>query len=479
MTSSSVGFWVEKDRQDLPLGPQNVQAATTDDLRQRVVEWFRQNPNPSDEQVHELAESLRIDPHEFETIIYSLLTDFVQKRDTIACLLRADRPDLANVVAYGQQPGDLLRSFNTLAKYNDGLWKSEKQGKFLWTWADHDKFLQAGKEAVAWAKQTGWHDPSDKKQRVLQFIHVMEQFGKRDPTKIRYTGTFVLIDGTGVLAIAGFKVQHPKAGEETAPEPIAGTAKTRFVRDRSVVSPINVDPAGDAAREKAKQLKLNEPVIKAIESIPDWQGQEIFVDFHDILMAGGTLSPGQMRVIDRNVPLPVMNVGPPDELLAKMDEMDRWVERVFIPKTSEAWKQIDEDSYQKSLQEVERGYSKSPSKKEDTPAQIKKEWADYKAGKTKSMQGYDYLAVFHDLRDYISDALKINLYRALKGSRGLSAEDGYPAFRVALNDALPKLKRGKPPTKTQMVWLRAMLLVHGRMVGSDGKLSAFIKKRWT
>lgn len=405
------------------------------------------------------------------------------RRDVIACLLAADRPDLANVMAYGpiqsdKGPGDLLRSFNTLAKYNDGLWKSEKQGKFLWSWAANDKFLQGSKEAIAWAKQTGWYDAADKKQRVLQFILVMEGFGKRDITKIRYSGTFVLIDGTGVLAVAGFKVQHPKGGEETRPEPIAGTAKTRFARDRNVVPPINVDPAGDAAREKAKQLKLNEPVIKAIESIPDWRGQDIFVDFHTILMGGGTLSPGQMRVIERNVPLPVMNVGSPDDLLAKMNEMDRWVERVFIPKTSEAWKQIDEDTYQKSLQEVERGWRKKPAEKEDSPARIKREWADYKAGKTKSKQGYDYLVVFHDLQDFISEALKLNLYRALKGSRGMSPEDGYPAFRAVLNDALPKLKRGKPPTKTQMIWLRAMLLVHDRMIGSDGKLSAWIKKRW-
>lgn len=169
--ADTVGFWVEDDRKNLPLGHRKqVKAATDGELRKKVVEWFRENRNPSDDQVHELAEQLGIDPHEFETVIYSLLTDCVTagtamkmiagglvigdrivkdaagvkagsvvadlrlqkagkrtaivielddgstvtvgrwtafeiergataKRDVIACLLRADRPDLANAVA--------------------------------------------------------------------------------------------------------------------------------------------------------------------------------------------------------------------------------------------------------------------------------------------------------------------------------------------------------------------------------------------
>ena len=48
-----------------------------DKIKKRVLEWFKDNPNPSDDQVHDLAESLKINPHKFETVIYSLLTDFV------------------------------------------------------------------------------------------------------------------------------------------------------------------------------------------------------------------------------------------------------------------------------------------------------------------------------------------------------------------------------------------------------------------
>lgn len=71
-------------------------------VREAIVKFFEQNPNPNDDQVHDLAESLNISPHDLETDIYSLVTDLIQKRDVIACMLRADRPDLANTIAFGR-----------------------------------------------------------------------------------------------------------------------------------------------------------------------------------------------------------------------------------------------------------------------------------------------------------------------------------------------------------------------------------------
>jgi len=49
------------------------------DLRGSIVKFFKQNPNPSDDQVHELAESLGIDAHELEAAIYSLLSEYLSK----------------------------------------------------------------------------------------------------------------------------------------------------------------------------------------------------------------------------------------------------------------------------------------------------------------------------------------------------------------------------------------------------------------
>ena len=77
-------------------------------VREEVIRFFKQNQNPDDDQVHELAESLGINPHELETIIYSLLSRYMKtaegrmktKREVIATLLRVGRGDLAEAVAY-------------------------------------------------------------------------------------------------------------------------------------------------------------------------------------------------------------------------------------------------------------------------------------------------------------------------------------------------------------------------------------------
>lgn len=392
------------------------------------------------------------------------------KRQVIACLLRAGRPGLANVVAYGQQqfPSDLLRSFRTIAKYNDGLWKSEKQGNFLWKWAA-GKMISKTREAENWAKQTGWHDPKDRKQLACQFVTVDDRFGKRDPTKIRYNGAYVLIDGTGVLAIASVKVQHPKAGQELQTAvTIPATAKTTFTRDHNVVPPINVDPAGDEARRTAEQVRKNEPIIKAIESIPDWQSQKIFVNFHDILMAGGTLSPNMLRVVERNVPLPVMNVGSADDVLKKMQELDDWVERNFLPRFTEVMQENDRIAYERDLQEHERSPNlwKKPEI-EDSKARINRAWQEYRAGKIETGNESSESWVFSGLMRYAEEALKFNLFRHIKGARGASAFDGYPMFRAQVTKAVPKLKRGKAPSKTAVVWIRAMLALHDKLTSAN------------
>ena len=399
----------------------------------------------------------------YRSMVERLIGKSTAKRDVIACLIRAERPDLANVVAYGQRTADdLLRSINTLAKYSEGLWKSEKQGNFLLDWAARDDSLQGGREAVAWAKQTGWYDPKDKTQVVLQFILSLPNYGKRDPTKIRYAGTFALLNGTGVLATASFKVKHAKKGEDSQIGPLPGTAKTRFVRDRKVVPDMNVDPAGDEARRVAKQLKLNEPVVKAIESIPGWKEQQIFVDFHDILMAGGTLSPNMMRVVERNVPLPVHNVGDADDVLRKMQELDRWVQQVFLPESIEHWQEVEKIVYERELKEHTEHPTWHPRKPvvRDRAAEVKQEWADYLAGNS---EGYGML--WQDLNGFITEELKFNFYRHFKGARGVYGQEGYRELRPQINKAVPLLKRGKSPTKSAMVVIRAMLALHDKMAG--------------
>lgn len=49
----------------------------TKDVKDKIIQWFMDNPYPPDEKIHSLAGELNIDPHKFEAIIYSLLSDFL------------------------------------------------------------------------------------------------------------------------------------------------------------------------------------------------------------------------------------------------------------------------------------------------------------------------------------------------------------------------------------------------------------------
>ena len=44
-----------------------------EDVENKIIEFFMKNSSPSDEQVHKLSNNLKIDTHEFEAVIYSIL----------------------------------------------------------------------------------------------------------------------------------------------------------------------------------------------------------------------------------------------------------------------------------------------------------------------------------------------------------------------------------------------------------------------
>jgi hypothetical protein len=48
------------------------------DMREKIKDFFKNNPYPKDNKVHEFAQSLGIEPDEFETHIYALLTDYLK-----------------------------------------------------------------------------------------------------------------------------------------------------------------------------------------------------------------------------------------------------------------------------------------------------------------------------------------------------------------------------------------------------------------
>jgi hypothetical protein len=66
--------------------------------RGQILSFFKKNPNPKDEQVHELAESRGADPHKVEGQIYGLLTEKLHKTSAInSTMLTAMFDELENI----------------------------------------------------------------------------------------------------------------------------------------------------------------------------------------------------------------------------------------------------------------------------------------------------------------------------------------------------------------------------------------------
>ena len=60
-------------------GPKEVgvEEETDQKLKLILIKYFKKNPNPNDDDIHNLAENLKIDTHRLETVIYSLLGKFI------------------------------------------------------------------------------------------------------------------------------------------------------------------------------------------------------------------------------------------------------------------------------------------------------------------------------------------------------------------------------------------------------------------
>ena len=48
------------------------------EIRSKLIDFFKKNPNPADDEIHAFAEKEKIDPHDFEEQIYKLLGSLVK-----------------------------------------------------------------------------------------------------------------------------------------------------------------------------------------------------------------------------------------------------------------------------------------------------------------------------------------------------------------------------------------------------------------
>ena len=60
-----------------------VYGSTEDDLREKVIEFVHDHPNPEDEELHEWAEGKGYNVHEVEDVMYQLATEWAQEHGEV------------------------------------------------------------------------------------------------------------------------------------------------------------------------------------------------------------------------------------------------------------------------------------------------------------------------------------------------------------------------------------------------------------
>jgi hypothetical protein len=184
---------------------------------------------------------------------------------------------------------DMSKSLNSLIKYNDGLWKSDRQARFILNsvWDD--------KNAQAWAKKRGY------KGKAFSINTRFTGYGKRDVSKIRIFTQVFVVDNGGVVARAKVKFVHPKEGNEGYID--WDSYNVTFERTAKPSVKVDID------KEKRDAIKKNQPDIKLIKSIPNYEDKDILVDFLHQLEMGHPLSLKQKTVLQKLIPEKKIELG--------------------------------------------------------------------------------------------------------------------------------------------------------------------------
>lgn len=183
--------------------------------------------------------------------------------------------------------GDAAKSFNILAKNNQGLWKSEKQARFLLNLIRGPFFRD--RAAEAWAHRHRFDG------KAFSHMQIIKGYGTRSISKARFWAQVFVVDPYGLVARGKVKVDHPKGGQGSA---TLNWSQVDVTFKRTAKPTISVD----VDRELATAVVRNQPTIDLIKKIPGWEGKDILVDFIQQLEGGRPLTPGQLGVVQRMAP---------------------------------------------------------------------------------------------------------------------------------------------------------------------------------
>lgn len=179
---------------------------------------------------------------------------------------------------------DLARSLNTLAKYNDGHWKSEKQAKFLQSRLKsyHNKPVQD------WMRKFGYEG------KGFLYVSKIPGSGVKDISRARYAAKLFIWDTGGLSHVIRLKYVHPKKGQSTGFHVDWGNkGKETWKREKEPVVQVDLE------KENAIKARANAPMINKIKEIPNWDSNNLLKSFIKQLEAGKTLSFKQLHLLNK------------------------------------------------------------------------------------------------------------------------------------------------------------------------------------
>lgn len=323
-----------------------------------------------------------------------------------------------NLLTESVPADEIVKTLNGLIKSNNGLWKSEKQAQFILRHVDSSQ----SDLAKRWARTVREYKP---KEHLVYHAATSLGFARMRRDKVRYVSWFFLIDDQGVVLRARGEVNHAKGDRETE---FSASAETNWKRPRNV-SGLSFDLSGDKKRKEAerqRQIEKNKDVIDLIKKIPNWNKQDIFVDFIDKLKAGFTLTPRQMTTITNNLPSDDLEL--PEDPEKALSEFYDAVTKKLVPAWEKAYRKAGAPENGKEIKEVWKRFVKSNSfpKPED-------HW------------------VFDDLWQSMDAAYRGNLFRDTPGTAGVA---GSVHFFVEMKQQIGSRRR----TKKALSWVAVLPL---------------------
>lgn len=325
----------------------------------------------------------------------------------------------------------VLRSLDTLAKRNQGHWKSAKQGLFLLRQIDSNVGGHyQDRRADAWAHRRGFRGRTFSVMKDLGY-------GKRDPSKIRYSGVVYVVDGGGIVYRGKVKVVHPR-GRVGQAELDFGNVQDTFVRRRP--PEIIVDP--DA--EQRARMERNRPDIELIKSIPGWETKDILVDFVRQLERGYGLSLKQRAVVQKMLPDQELFLGSKFLWAVRRAKF----KEIIIPKVIAAMREDFDSRYgQYKGSKEQRSDSFSAFRKEGEKGETWGEWyADQVKPYDKAVKVAKGGKFPEDLR-WLATRASWNLFHLYSG--GHTPEMGVETFQD-IDEQMAKAIKAKKPTKKSL-----------------------------